>query len=264
VRVAVNTLEAKREPQSYFYSSQVIAMLLQPACLEVGSRYSEMRALEFYRGQIMLLPRNEELLVRAQAGGVRILEMTLSDAALSTAWNGMRGEVALLSLYEVVDPRIRALVNAVNAERMAGFPSGELFLDSVEGALAAALVDSYATTHPTAHTYGGGLGPARLRKIKELVHARLEGKLTLQEMAKAVELSITHFSQMFRQSTGESPHQFVLRHRIERAKKMLRANRVRALDIAIACGFKTQQHFSRVFRQMSGVTPRQYRHEIQR
>ena len=263
MRVAVKALEVT-EPQSYFYSSQVVAMLLHPACLEVGPRYFEMRTLKFYHGQIMLLPRNEELWVRAQAGGVQMLEMTLSDAAVSTAWNGMRGEVALFSLYEVVDPRIHALVNAVNAERVAGFPSGELFLDSVEGALAAALVDSYATTHPTAHTYGGGLGPARLRKIKELVYARLEGKLPLHEMAKAVGLSIAHFSQMFRQSTGESPHQFVLRHRIERAKEMLRANRVQALDVAIACGFKTQQHFSRVFRQICGVTPRQYRHEIQR
>jgi AraC family transcriptional regulator len=96
------------------------------------------------------------------------------------------------------------------------------------------------------------------------VYAKLEDELTLQEMAQAVELSIAHFSQMFRQSTGQSPHQFVLRHRIDRAKEMLRATRVRALDVAIACGFKTQQHFSRVFRQICGVTPRQYRHEIQR
>jgi hypothetical protein len=84
-------------------------MLLHPACLEVGPRYFEMRTLKFYHGQIMLLPRNEELWVRAQAGGVQMLEMTLSDAAVSTAWNGMRGEVALFSLYEVVDPRIHAL-----------------------------------------------------------------------------------------------------------------------------------------------------------
>jgi AraC family transcriptional regulator len=267
MRVAVIALEAKTEPRIYFYPSQVVAMLLQPAFLEVGPRCSEMRTLEFYQGQVMLFPRKEELWVRTQIGGVQMLEMTLSDAALSSAWNGMVGEVALFSSYEVVDPRIRAMVNAVNAERIAGFPSGELFLDSVERALAAALVDSYTTNHrkhPTAHTYRGGLGPARLRKIKELVHAKLEGELTLHEMAKAVGLSIAHFSQMFRRSTGQSPHQFVLRHRIERAKEMLQANRVQALDIAIACGFKTQQHFSRVFRQISGVTPRQYRQEIQR
>lgn len=260
MRVAVIALEAKTKPQIYFYASQVVGMLLQPACLEVGPRCSEMRTFEFYQGQIVLFPRNEELWVRTQTGGVQLLEMTLSDAVLSSGSNQTDGEVALFSRRDQVDPRIRALVNAVNAERIAGFPSGKLFLDSVERALAVALVDSYATEHPTGPTYRGGLGPARLRKIKELVHAKLEDELTLHEMAKAVELSIAHFSQMFRRSTGQTPHQFVLHHRIERAKTMLRTNGVRALDVALACGFKTQQHFSRVFRQLCGVTPRQYRH----
>ena len=263
MRVVVHALEAKTKPQSYFYASQVVAMLLQPAFLEIGRRGFEMRTLEFCRGQIMLFPRKAELWVRTLCDAVQWLEITIWDTALSSACDGVSGDVEPCGLNELADPRVRALVDAVNAERIAGFPSGKLFLDSVERALAAALVDSYATQHPTAPTYRGGLGPARLRKIKELVYAKLEDELTLQEMAQAVELSIAHFSQMFRQSTGQSPHQFVLRHRIDRAKEMLRATRVRALDVAIACGFKTQQHFSRVFRQVCGVTPRQYRHEIQ-
>jgi AraC family transcriptional regulator len=67
---------------------------------------------------------------------------------------------------------------------------------------------------------------------------------------------------MFRKSTGESPHQFVLRHRVERAKEMLRATEERVLDVAVACGFKTQQHFARVFRRMCGASPTEYRQEF--
>jgi AraC family transcriptional regulator len=78
-------------------------------------------------------------------------------------------------------------------------------------------------------------------------------------MSQSVGLSTAHFSQMFRQSTGESPHQFVLRNRIERAKEMLQAAEMRVLDVAVACGFKTQQHFERVFRRVCGVSPTQYR-----
>lgn len=59
-------------------------------------------------------------------------------------------------------------------------------------------------------------------------------------MAQTVELSPAHFSRMFRKSTGETPHQFVLRNRIERAKEMLRAPEARVLDVAVACGFKTR------------------------
>ena len=81
-------------------------------------------------------------------------------------------------------------------------------------------------------------------------------------MSQSVGLSTAHFSQMFRQSTGESPHQFVLRHRVERAKEMLRAAEIRVLDVALVCGFKTQQHFARVFRRVCGVSPTEYRHEF--
>jgi AraC family transcriptional regulator len=123
----------------------------------------------------------------------------------------------------MVDARLAALIAAVNAERIAGFPSGRLFLDSVEQALAAALVDAYTGRSHSVRPLRGGLGSARLRAIKELVHAKMEDELTLVQMAQSVELSPAHFSRMFRKSTGETPHQFVLRHRIERAKEMLRA-----------------------------------------
>jgi AraC family transcriptional regulator len=64
---------------------------------------------------------------------------------------------------------------------------------------------------------------------------------------------------MFRKSTGQTPHQFVLRQRIERAKAMLRAPNARVLDVAVACGFKTQQHFAQVFRDVWGLSPTEYR-----
>jgi len=53
-------------------------------------------------------------------------------------------------------------------------------------------------------------------------------------MAQSVGLSTAHFGRMFRKSTGETPHQFVLRQKIERAKAMLRAPDARILDVAVA------------------------------
>ena len=88
--------------------------------------------------------------------------------------------------------------------------------------------------------------------------------VVVSEMAQSVELSPAHFSRMFHESTGETPHQFVLRNRIERAKEMLRAPRARVLDVAVACGFKTQQHFARVFRHVRGASPTEYRYEVLR
>jgi AraC family transcriptional regulator len=112
---------------------------------------------------------------------------------------------------------------------------------------------------PAIPTYRGGLGAARLRRVAEFIQAGLERDLTLVDLAQSVGLSTAHFAVMFRQSTGETPHQFVLRCRMERAKEMLRMGKLRIVDVAVACGFKTQQHFARVFRQMCGVAPREYR-----
>jgi AraC family transcriptional regulator len=110
--------------------------------------------------------------------------------------------------------------------------------------------------------YRGGLSPARLRKIKELVQEKMEEDLSLEEMARTAGLSAAHFSQVFRNTTGQTPHQWLLWHRVERAKEMLRSADMRVLDVAIACGFKTQQHFARVFRQVCGASPTEYRYEF--
>jgi len=170
--------------------------------------------------------------------------------------------VELRVVDKFADVRLGGLVAAVNAERLAGFPSGRLFLDSIEQVLAIALVNNYAVRRPAPRIYRGGLTPARLRKVVELVHAELDGDLSLEELADAAGLSITHFSLMFRESTGQSPHQFVLHRRVERAKEMLRAAERRVLDVAVACGFKSQQHFARVFRSVCGASPTEYRREF--
>jgi len=163
---------------------------------------------------------------------------------------------------ELVDDRIRALLAALNAARIRGLPGDQLFLDSIEQALAGARIDDRAVRPPLPQIFKGGLSPSRLRKVTELVHAKIEDELTLEEMANAVNLSVAHFSQMFRKSTGQSPHRFVLQQRVERAKELLRKAEARVLDVAVACGFKTQQHFARVFRQICGTSPTQYRREV--
>src|SRR5258708_21642948 len=187
------------------------------------------------------------------------LELSISDAALMATSDEANGEVELRIYRKFADPRLGALVGVVHAEMVAGFPSGRLFLDSVEQAMAIALVSGHAVRHRPVQIHRGGLGSARLRRIKELVDANVDADLSLDEMAQSVELSTAHFARMFRKSTGETPHQFVLRQKIERAKAMLRDRATRVLDVAVACGFKTQQHFAQVFREVCGTTPTEYR-----
>jgi AraC family transcriptional regulator len=246
-------------PRMFVKNEPVLAMALRPGWVEAGVKSSEMTRINFDAGEVNVCPRGIKFWL-----GAHIMErliLTISDLALRAANDGKSGDMESRGLHNLADARLGALVASVNAERVAGFPSGRLFLDSVELALAVALVNDYASRRPP-RIYRGGLTPARLRKVVELVHAEMERDLSLDQMADATGLSVTHFSEMFRQSTGQSPHQFVLHRRIERAKELLRAAEMRVLDVAVACGFKSQQHFARVFRSVCGASPTQYRQEF--
>lgn len=253
----MDVLAPAAEPYVQVQDEHILGMMLRPGFIEVGLQRSAMRRATFQAEEMVFFPRRVERWVGR--GRQERLLLRISDAALTAAREEISSTVELGPWCKMGDARLAALVKAVNAERIAGFPSGRLFLDSVEQAIAAALLDDYAGQSRSARPLRAGLGPVRLRTITELVHAKMEDELTLIEMARSVELSPAHFSRMFRKSTGEPPHQFVLRNRIERAKEMLRAPEARVLDVAVACGFKTQQHFARVFRHLCGTSPREYR-----
>jgi len=260
MRVALHVLGDVGEPYLDVYREHGIRMALGPGFVEVGPKRSALKRVTYAGGEVRLYGRHFEKWLGS--ADLQVLSVDIPDAVLTRACDTTSGRIELRRDADLRDARAVALVSAVNAERVAGFPSGRLFLDSIEQALALTLVDGYAVRRPSRRTYRGGLAPARLRKVTELVHARIDADLSLEEMAESADLSIAHFSQMFRKSTGQSPHQFVLRHRVERAKEILRTADTRMLDVAVACGFKTQQHFARVFRQVCGVSPTEYRQEL--
>src|SRR6202044_1550522 len=109
----------------------------------------------------------------------RHLQLGISDEALMASSDGAYGEVELRAARKFADPRLSAMVAAVHAEMAAGFPSGRLFLDSVEQAMAVTLVHGHAVRHRPVQLSRGGLGPLRLRRIQELVHAKMENDLSL-------------------------------------------------------------------------------------
>jgi AraC family transcriptional regulator len=252
--------ESVNEPRHWVRHDQAFAMMLRPGSIQWGSKRGALEIFKYGAGDLALCDRHVGEWVGLM--NARHLQIGISDAALLASSDGAYGEVELRASRKFADRRLSAMVAAIHAEMVAGFPSGRLFLDSVEQAMAVTLVNGHAVRHRPVQLYRGGLGSARLRRIRELVHAKMEDDLSLDEMAESVGLSTAHFARMFRKSTGETPHQFVLRQRLERAKAMLRAPDARVLDVAVACGFKTQQHFAQVFRDICGVSPTEFRQDL--
>jgi AraC family transcriptional regulator len=97
-----------------------------------------------------------------------------------------------------------------------------------------------------------------------MISERLSSTLTLAELAREAGLSAAYFSQRFKSATGTSPHQYLLRLRVCKAKTLLDESEAPVIDIAAECRFQTQQHFARIFRRLTAKTPTDYRRERQR
>jgi AraC family transcriptional regulator len=151
MRVEVNVLESGTEPGVSVQHQPALMMALRAGYLEAGSRRSEMMRFTFGAGEMCLVPHHVETWLRTDELRYLYLSVDISDAALAAACDGARGDGKL------VDTRIGALAGAVNAEEFAGFPSGRLFLDSVEQALAVALVSDYTVRHHSVQTHRGGI-----------------------------------------------------------------------------------------------------------
>lgn len=101
----------------------------------------------------------------------------------------------------------------------------------------------------------GGLPGFKLRRVTEYIDINLRRELRLAELSAVVHMSPYHFARLFKRSSGVSPHQFVVRRRIEKATALLATPGLSIRAIAWAVGFRAAGHFATTFRRMTGVTP---------
>src|SRR6266481_142923 len=113
MKVELNVPESVTDPRMWVKHQPVLATALRRGSVEMS-----------------LIPRHLEKWFRNE--DLHGLCVGISDAALTAASDGTSGEVELRRADKLVDARLGALVEVVNAERIAGFPSGRLFLDSVD------------------------------------------------------------------------------------------------------------------------------------
>ena len=103
-----------------------------------------------------------------------------------------------------------------------------------------------------------GIPPRRLARIVEHIRKNLDTPLAVGTLSRMAQMSQSHFSKMFKLSTGLAPHQFVLQERINRSKELLRQDDAKIVDVALEVGFENQAHFTTVFGNFVGMTPRQF------
>jgi AraC family transcriptional regulator len=211
-------------------------------------------------GTIFLLPRGTVDEVN-WAGPTRRMALAIHPRLLTNALDETAHEtdVELTEHWDLIDGHISALLLEMTADLDDGSPAGTIYGESLANALAVYLVKRYAVRQLTPAVYKGGLPGHRLKRVLDYIADSLEENISLSQLAAIAGMSPHYFSELFKQSTGRAPHNYVLLQRIERAKHQLRDPKRSIIDAGLDAGFQNPSHFARVFRKLEGTTPSKFR-----
>ena len=132
-----------------------------------------------------------------------------------------------------------------------------IYAETMAGALTHYIVKRFGEWRAPEH--GHALPPFKLRRVKEFIATNLGTRLSLADLAGLCELSERHFHRSFKATCGQTPLEFVVQQRMERAKLLLSSSDAPIASVALAVGFANPGHFARAFQDATGMTPSAYR-----
>lgn len=211
-------------------------------------------------GRVGLMPHEEPTVT--EIGPAEAFHIFLPPSLLEMA--GDRAAPHIDHSFEATNPDLRRNVLEVFVATHQKDPDAELRLDTSVLGLAQTLLVGTRPSPPSRSA--GGLAPAVKRRIDDLINSRINSDysvpLKLADMADAAQLSVDHFTRMFRKETGTTPYLYVSRRRLERAMDLLTKPTMSIGDAADQTGFCSPSHFVAAFRRHLGVTPASFRDAV--
>ena len=171
--------------------------------------------------------------------------------ALAAA-EGSERQAQLIERVSSYDHSLLALARTLAFESTDDYPNGPLFWNEV----ASRFIDRLAARHMSALPVRarGMLSSDALKRIKEYVVAHLDEPIEVAALAGIAARSPFHFTRVFTQAVGLTPHRYVIYVRLRRAVELVRDGRLALAEIAARTGFADQSHLSRWVRRLQGVS----------
>jgi AraC family transcriptional regulator len=152
------------------------------------------------------------------------------------------------------DRRVFGLASMLAAEVLSEDPLEPVYGESLGIAVLASL-----TGASDERAERSGLVPLQLKRVTEYMTQRSAEPIHLDDMAKLLGVSQSHFSRAFKVSTGISPYRWLLNLRVAVSQKLLLDTQKHLTEVALTAGFCEQGHLTRAFRAVTGTTPAAWR-----
>ncbi len=183
-------------------------------------------------------------------------EESEAHQTLLTAVASRLGNSLVIELQPIIDAIAASLWQGRRFENR----SVSVTLPVVEGQTLVVSVHTAETcAEPQPESPRRGFDAGELRLINGAIDEKIGEAISVSMLSSLAGLSRSHFSQKFRKSVGRTPHEHVVRVRIERAMELMAESDAPLREIALATGFCDQAHFTNTFRRAAGMTPTQWR-----
>lgn len=195
------------------------------------------------------------------AGPFDFLLMELPQDFFARAHDGRGAGARLATVTGLGDPVLAHLALALAPALERPHEASALFIDQLSAVIGTHLFDKYGSVTEVESPKRRLMSRLHEVRAKEMLSSRMDGDITIGEVAEACGLSRSHFTKAFRATTGQTPHQWLQMQRIDTAKGLLMRTEQSLADIAAVCGFADQSHFTRVFTQAVGTPPGSWRRQ---
>jgi len=264
IRLEHYGLQAGEFPEHRHSEHVVMISLTEGAKGEIrtgsGSRISGTQHL----GNICVLPSGLAHTARLEGASEHLalfLDPSLVQRAASESGASARFEV--VESCRRSDGVISSIGMALLGELESEGLSGRLYAESLANVLAVHLLRHYTSGSDGPLTFTGGLSAQRLRQVMAFVSENFSNDVRLAELANVAGMSSFHFAREFKRTVGTTPHQYLIKFRVERAKALLAEAEMPLTEVGLKSGFSHQSHFTRLFRRLTGTTPLAYRLMLQ-
>ena len=225
---------------------------------DMGFGWSSVRS---QAGDLIVVPPNTES--RWRVSGARRLLVFAIPIDIVRQVLGPECPVDLTAAFESIsgssrpDPLTQQVMLKLWEMGQGSEPPSRIMAESVMTTLVCQVLSLSQTASQTARS--GAIAPRNMKRLIEYVDAHLHEDIGLAELAEIAGWGVRHFTRVFQQSMGQTPHRWVMDRRVSRAKYFLSREEMSLAEIAFTCGFADQSHFTTCFRRATGYTPLKWR-----